>query len=554
MAIIKTKFDRGVEGATNIVDSGTEGTRVASGTTAQRGSTQGQLRFNTTTNLAEYYDGTAFKAIDSSPEINSISPTSIDESDLTANQTIVITGSNFGTGATVKIIGNDGTEITPTSTTRNSATQITITTPTSGITASNEPYGIKVLNASGLSKTVSTLLNINDKPVFSVAAGSLGTLLDGARAGSNLTQVTGTDEESDAITFAVTSGSIPAGLTFNSNGTFSGTANAVNSLTTSTFTVTATSGGQTATRQYTASVSPPPIIEYLVVAGGGGGGDAENSHYGRAGGAGGAGGLRNSYASENTGGGASGESAFTASSGTQYTITVGQGGTGRAGDTHTSGGNGGASSISGSGLTTISTVGGGGGGYGQYNNGATGNSGGSGGGGGCAFQGSAGGGGSGTSGQGYDGGSATATSRNAGGGGGGAAQVGEAVGVDGTYYAGDGGNGLQSSITGSAIYYAGGGGGASDNSGDVAGLGGQGGGGRGYDYNNDAVTGTANTGGGGGGGADNASKPSKAGGSGVVILRLPTSQYTGTTTGSPTVSQSGTDTIIKFTGDGSYTA
>ena len=42
----------------NIVDTGTEGTKVASGTTAQRGSTAGQIRFNTTTNLAEYYDGT----------------------------------------------------------------------------------------------------------------------------------------------------------------------------------------------------------------------------------------------------------------------------------------------------------------------------------------------------------------------------------------------------------------------------------------------------------------------------------------------------------------
>ena len=211
----------------NITDTGTEGTKVASGTTAQRGSTAGQIRFNTTTNLAEYYDGASFKAIDSPPEISSISPTSIDESDLTANQTITITGSNFSTGATVKIIGNDGTEITPASTTRNSASQITITTPTSGMTASNEQYGLKITNASGLSKTVTSLLSINDKPVFSVASGSLGSLSDANRSASNVTNVTATDEESDTITFAVTSGSIPTGLTFNSNGTFSGTANAV---------------------------------------------------------------------------------------------------------------------------------------------------------------------------------------------------------------------------------------------------------------------------------------------------------------------------------------
>jgi hypothetical protein len=43
------------------------------------------------------------------------------------------------------------------------------------------------------------------------------------------------------------------------------------------------------------------------------------------------------------------------------------------------------------------------------------------------------------------------------------------------------------------------------------------------------------------------------GGSGVVILRMATSDYSGTTTGSPTVTTSGSDTILTFTGSGSYT-
>ncbi len=58
--------------------------------------------------------------------------------------------------------------------------------------------------------------------------------------------------------------------------------------------------------------------------------------------------------------------------------------------------------------------------------------------------------------------------------------------------------------------------------------------------------GTANTGGGAG-------SPSATGGSGVVILRMPTASYSGTTTGSPSVSTSGSDTILTFTGSGSYT-
>jgi hypothetical protein len=37
-------------------------------------------------------------------------------------------------------------------------------------------------------------------------------------------------------------------------------------------------------------------------------------------------------------------------------------------------------------------------------------------------------------------------------------------------------------------------------------------------------------------------------------LSVPTSQYSGTVTGSPTITTSGSNTIIKFTASGSYTA
>lgn len=45
-----------------------------------------------------------------------------------------------------------------------------------------------------------------------------------------------------------------------------------------------------------------------------------------------------------------------------------------------------------------------------------------------------------------------------------------------------------------------------------------------------------------------------AGGSGVVIVSILSAFYTGTTTGSPTVTTSGGNTIITFTASGSYTA
>jgi hypothetical protein len=47
---------------------------------------------------------------------------------------------------------------------------------------------------------------------------------------------------------------------------------------------------------------------------------------------------------------------------------------------------------------------------------------------------------------------------------------------------------------------------------------------------------------------------SGAGGSGVVFISVPTSKYSGVYTGSPTITTSGSNTIIKFTGSGTYTA
>ena len=45
-----------------------------------------------------------------------------------------------------------------------------------------------------------------------------------------------------------------------------------------------------------------------------------------------------------------------------------------------------------------------------------------------------------------------------------------------------------------------------------------------------------------------------AGGKGVIILSIPTASYSGITTGAPTVTTSGLNTILKFNSSGSYTA
>jgi len=120
---------------------------------------------------------------------------------------------------------------------------------------------------------------------------------------------------------------------------------------------------------------------------------------------------------------------------------------------------------------------------------------------------------------------------------------------------GVGGVGVSNSITGSAVYYAGGGGGGGGTSIKTGGAGGNGGGGNGGSAGA-GQSGTNNYGGGSGGGGQSggADQDSGTGGSGVVIISVPTVNYSGTTTGSPTVTTSGSNTIVKFTASGSYTA
>jgi len=295
------------------------------------------------------------------------------------------------------------------------------------------------------------------------------------------------------------------------------------------FTVSGNSSNNESGKNYiyaTFKINVTGLMSWLCVGGGGEGGGESNS------GGGGAGGLRTSYGAI-SGGGGNPESDITLAAGT-YTITVGAGGSGN----QTLGGDGGDSSIAKSGMTTITSAGGGGG-AGQSGN-PSGRAGGSGGGGGYNNQ----AGGSGTSNQGYAGGAGVASNPHPGGGGGGA---GEAGNTDGN---GHGGDGLAVSITGSSVTYAGGGsGGVSAGNSAIAGS--AGGGGAGAAGNDPAPgAGTANTGSGGGGGA--AETKGGDGGSGVVILRLLTSEYSGSTTGSPTVTTDGDYTVIKYTSSGTY--
>jgi len=291
------------------------------------------------------------------------------------------------------------------------------------------------------------------------------------------------------------------------------------------------------------TISAALLVDYLIVAGGGSGG-AQNA------GGGGAGGLRTSYGST-SGGGASAESTLSLDQSTNYTVTVGAGGTSPTGFAR---GINGSNSV----FSTITSTGGGGGGGQDAAQGYLGQDGGSGGGGNGGQQSN---GGNGTANQGYDGGDSSVTNTAAGGGGAGAAGSNPSSGQGG-----NGGIGVQVDIDGNNYYWAGGGGGTVYPSG-TAGNGGAGGGGGSTSYNGTGGTGGSginsggngsgsdgnpgnggtNTGGGGGGGRSTANIGG-AGGSGIVILRYANvytitigAGLTGTTT---TV---GSDKVTTFT-------
>ena len=513
--------------------TGTKGITTPKGTTEQRvGSESGELRFNTTTELMEYYDGNQWKPIDAPPTISSISTSdaqgtnNILNADGSTLHTITITGGNFGIGANVKFIGNTGTEYTALNVNRVSGSSITCTTRSNMGTA-DDPYDVQVTNASGLVALLEDAFSFNAAPVFVNASGTLGEVWNGRVVSGTTLNAGATDAEGNTITFSIISGSLPgSGLTLSSStGAITGTLGGTPSLGNYSFIVQAATTEGTITRQFSIQVIAIPfvaatggtivtsgdykihtftgpgtftvtnaggpqgsnVVDYLVVAGGGSGGHD-------VGGGGGAGGFRESKSPIN----ASPHSAsplvnpvgvtVTAQG---YPITVGAGGSGGAIPS-----NSGASSV----FATITSAGGGAGG--DYS-GGSGSSGGSGGGG--SGYSSIGSGGTGNTppvsppqgnsgGPGWPGANTTGT----GGGGGGATQIG-ATGFSDNAGMTSRATGATTSINNTPTPYSRGGRGAGDN--------GPG-----------AAAGNPNTG--DGGDANGVSAPGgTSGGSGIVILR-----------------------------------
>ena len=469
-------------------------------------------------------------ATETKPAISSVSP-SVITNDATD---IVITGTDFTAIPRVEIINTaTGIWYSASTVTFDSATQLTVNL-TLGVDAGT--YRIRVENPDGLAGlSGANFLTVSDAPTWSTSAGSLGTKSGGLNGAVATLSATGDTIVYSETTNVLTNASLANCSLNSSTGAITTTDfdGSSTSARTHTFTIRATDAqGQTSDREFTLTSSYTYSADFLVIAGGGGGG---SGYY--AGGAG-AGGYR--YLTGQTFG-----------AGTVYTITVGNGGAGSTNQL-AHGANGSNSSISGTGLTTITSAGGGGGGSRVNSNGggnAKGQDGGSGGGS-STNQSDFGDGNTPTTSpsQGNNGGGAPSGSFGGAGGGAGATG-GNGNSVQGVV----GGVGLANSITGSSVNYAGGGSSGKEvNPNTPANA--FGGGYGGTNSSNNGGHGTANTGGGGGGASGNGDTAGGNGGSGVVILSVPSEKYSGNITGSPTISVSGNQRIIKFTQSGTYTA
>jgi hypothetical protein len=492
----------------------------------------GQLYSNGQLGRLELYTETGWQNIvQETPGIASITGT---YNESAGSGTFVISGTNFVTGGIAYAVGTNGVEYQASSSVTNSIVQMTAIF--SNLSPAYEPYDVKVLNPSNLFGLLPDAFYINDSPIWSTSSGSLGTY-----SGSASIQLSATDDESNTITYSVTSGALPSGLSISSSGLISGTITA--NPATYTFTISASDGVNTGQTRSFSIIVPAPTVsggtlssdstyyyrtfaatgnfvvsgyslnaDILTIAGGGGAG-SDNYSADRGGGGGGAGGIVY-YANKSL------------STGT-YAATIGGGGNGGNATGNNSGMNGTNGIDSQFGSLALAIGGGFGGGHGSTQN-SPGATGGSGGGasnsslGSSALQTS----GAGYTGYGNAGGDGSSQPNYAGGGGGGAGSAG-AAGVNSTGGAGGNGtnafsswlSGISSAMTAvsgwataTSTGYIAGGGGAK---GQVVGAGGYGGGASGV-TSGTGISGVTNTGS-GGGGTRNAT--AGAGGSGLIVVR-----------------------------------
>jgi hypothetical protein len=181
------------------------------------------------------------------PRITTITyPGNDTAADTAGGQTITLTGTGFVVGANILINGSAVGVVSVVS-----STTITFTSPANATGS----YVIYVINPDGSTAIAIPGIQYSGTPNWTTAAGTLGNVYETASFNQTVT-ATG-----DApITYSVTTGTLPPGATFNSNGTISGTSQLLSSPTTYSFTVRATDAQlQDTDRAFSIAVIPDVV-------------------------------------------------------------------------------------------------------------------------------------------------------------------------------------------------------------------------------------------------------------------------------------------------------
>ena len=227
--------------------------RVATGTEAQRPTSPaaGYMRFNTTNSNLEIHNGTGWASVGIvAPTVSSFTISSgVSVFVPGGGETVTLTGGNFSSVPSIILIASDGTEFAASSEAFTSTTVMTFVTPN---VSSKGPgaYDLKLTNPDGGTVTKVDFITASGVPVWTTAA---GTIVDQNEGTSVNFTLAATDSDGGAITYAVTTGSLPSGLSLNaSTGVISGTLPQVSTDTNTNFTVTATDNeSQTTARAFT---------------------------------------------------------------------------------------------------------------------------------------------------------------------------------------------------------------------------------------------------------------------------------------------------------------
>lgn len=200
----------------SIYDTATNSTgyfALPSGNTAQRpGSpSYGIVRYNSQTGLAEVYTLAGWGNFGAqAPTVTSVSPVTFNGEQSTQ---FIINGANFSNDAIVKFVSSAGIEYTAATVTYVNSTQLAATTP-QDFTVADGPLDVKVLQTSGTSTKLDAI-DCGTIPAWSTASGNIATAYFPGNL-SVFANVLASDPDSNGtvISYAITSGTLPDGLTF----------------------------------------------------------------------------------------------------------------------------------------------------------------------------------------------------------------------------------------------------------------------------------------------------------------------------------------------------